>query len=105
MQILECFLKNNKIALPSKLNLVAERNSPKKNALKHEGSLDKMDEILNCGSLKKIPKFVLQMREEKKPESGIDSKSFDSPKKKELQRDRSTAKTAIIPKIQLNGKS
>jgi hypothetical protein len=66
LHILENFVKNNKIVLPNKLNLVGERNSPKKNGDKYEGSLDKNDEIFNCGSLKKIPKFILQLREERK---------------------------------------
>lgn len=49
-----------------------------------------------CGSLKKIPKFVLQLREERKPtEDDFECKSFDSPKKRIDNKDRSLAKTAI----------
>jgi hypothetical protein len=97
MHYLENFTKVNRIVLANRLNLANEVNSPKRNLEKQEESLDKNDEIFACGSLKKIPKFILQLREERKPLENLESKSHDSPKKKikEENKERSLAKTAI----------
>lgn len=56
------FVKTNKIVLANRLNLITEALSPKKNIEKCWDDIDKTDELFNCNSLKKIPKFIMQLR-------------------------------------------
>lgn len=70
------------MALSNRLHIPSEFVSPKKTVDKIEEQNKNKDEIFNYSSLKKIPKFIIQLREERAQDDYVDSKSFDSPKKK-----------------------
>ena len=70
------------MALSNRLHITSEFVSPKKFTEKIEEQHKNKDEFFNYSSLKKIPKFIIQLREERAHEDYVDSKSFDSPKKK-----------------------
>lgn len=53
------------MALSNRLHLTPEFVSPKKPSDKIEEEIKNKDEIFNYSSLKKIPKFIMQLREER----------------------------------------
>lgn len=83
IQFIDNFTKNNRIILADKLNSIHESLGAKRPSDNAEAV--KGDMCFGHQSLKKIPKFITQMRNAKKID--IDSKSFDSPNKKVLFED------------------
>lgn len=78
IQLVDAFAKANRIVLPSKLTLSPDHP---RTPTKHEQNLEMFRDLgFGHESLKKIPRFIAQLREERlERKEDKESKSFDSP--------------------------
>jgi hypothetical protein len=81
LSYLDDFIKAHKIVMPNRLNSITESLGSKKFLEKHEHHLEKIQECIHFHeTVRKVPKFLAQIREEKRPQSP-QNKSYDSPQK------------------------